>query len=106
MPPAKIPIAFGVDEFEIVAIADGRAINLKVLQENFVLWLLVVESEVVVFGVRRLVAAFSGALPHRPTPTGLPGWGPRCRATAPICGAVPKFKQSALNFRHAVYGFN
>src|SRR5258708_12923167 len=25
-----------------------------------------------------------GALPDRPTPAGLPGWGPRGRATAPI----------------------
>src|SRR5438132_10467588 len=24
------------------------------------------------------------ALPHRPTPSGLPAWGPRCRATAPL----------------------
>src|SRR6266849_3686400 len=93
MPPAKIPITTGVDEFKIVAIAHRGSIDLKVLQESLVLWFLVVESEVVVFGVRRLVAAFSGALPHG-------------RATAPICGAVPKFKQSALNFRHAVYCFN
>src|SRR5204863_6170444 len=27
------------------------------------------------------------ALPDRPTPTGLPGWGPRCRATAPSANA-------------------
>src|SRR5258708_17250517 len=50
MPPAKILITAGVDEFKIVAIADRRAIDLKVLQENFVLWFLVVASEVVVFG--------------------------------------------------------
>src|SRR6266550_9502183 len=109
MPPTKIPIATGVDELKIVAIADGRAINLKVLEENFVLWFLVIESEVVIFGVRRLVAAFSGALPYRPTPTGLPGWGPRCRANAPLAatsGAVPKFEQSAFNFRHAAHCFN
>src|SRR6266404_6233806 len=24
------------------------------------------------------------ALPHRPTPSGLPAWGPRCRVTAPL----------------------
>src|SRR6266849_5796318 len=89
MPPAKILIAAGVDEFEIVAIADRCAINQEVLQKNFVRRFLVVESEIVVFGVRRLVAAFSnGALPHG-------------RATAPT-----EFEQSAFNFRHAAHYFN
>jgi len=29
-------------------------------------------------------STYDQALPHRPTPSGLPAWGPRCRATAPI----------------------
>src|SRR5436190_23779475 len=109
MPPAKITITTGLDEFKIVAIADRCAIDQEVFEEDFVLWFLVIESEVVIFGVRRLVAAFSGALPYRSTPTGLPGWGPRCRANAPLAamsGAVPKFEQSAFNFRHAAHCFN
>src|SRR5437667_1550541 len=28
------------------------------------------------------------AFPHRPTPSGLPAWGPRCRATAPLVDLV------------------
>src|SRR5712692_268435 len=99
MPPAKILIAAGVDEFEIVTVADRRAINQKVLQKNFVRRFLVVESEIVVFGVRRLVAAFpNGALPYG-------------RANAPLVtptrrGSVTEFEQSAFNFRHAAHYFN
>ena len=47
MPPAKILITAGVDEFKIVAIADRRAIDRKVLQENFVLRFLVIEGEII-----------------------------------------------------------
>src|SRR5882724_6744802 len=97
MPPAKIPVTRGVDELQVVTVADRRAIDQKVLEENFVLRLLVIESKVVFFGVRRLVAGFtSGALPHG-------------RATAPLStgrASITKFEQSSLNLRHATDRFN
>src|ERR1700738_1150310 len=45
MPPAKILIATGVHELEIVAVCHQRAIDQKVLQKYFVPRLLVIESE-------------------------------------------------------------
>src|SRR5438132_2783229 len=45
MPPAKISIATRVDEFKIVAIANRRAIDKEVFEEDFVLRLFVIESE-------------------------------------------------------------
>src|SRR5258708_5132954 len=96
MPPAEVLITAGLDELEVVVIANRRAIDQKVLQENLVLRLLVIESEVVVSGARRLVAAFTyRALPHG-------------RATAPLSSGRPtvsKFKQSTFDFRHAAYCF-
>src|SRR5882724_1063901 len=97
MPPAKIFIAAVVDEFEILAVTYRRTIDREFFEPNFVGRLLVVPSEV--FGVRRLDAAFSCALPYRPTPSGLPAWGPHCRATAPI--RISQLKQSTFNLNHA-----
>ena len=57
MPPAKILIAAGLHELKIVAVGNQRAIDQEVLQKYFVSRLLIIESEIVVFGVRRLVAA-------------------------------------------------
>ena len=97
MPPAKILIAAVVHKLQIVAVADRRAIDQEVLEKNLVLRLLVVECKVVVFGVRRLVAALTyGALPHG-------------RATAPLCTgrtSITQLEQSALNLSHAAYGFD
>src|SRR5882762_6460545 len=97
MPPAKVSVTRGVDELQVVAIADRRAIDQKILEENLVLRLLIIKSKVVFFGVRRLVAGFTnGALPHG-------------RATAPLStgrASVTKFEQSTLNLRHATGRFN
>src|SRR6266550_7812654 len=102
MPPTKILIATIVDEFKILAVTYRRAIDREVLEPDSVCGLLVVPREVIVFGVRRLDAAFvSYALPHHPTPSGLPAWGPRCRATAPL--RITQFKQSALYLNHAAH---
>ena len=59
VPPTKILITTGVNEFEILAVAYGRSIEKEVLQKDRMLWLLVIESEIITFGVRRPVAAFS-----------------------------------------------
>src|SRR5882724_1580253 len=40
-----------------------------------------------------------GALPHRPTPAGLPGWGPRGRAKAPLNGLL-EFFQAGMRTRN------
>src|SRR5260221_11988253 len=96
MPPAKVSVTRGVDELQVVTVADRRAIDQKVLEENFVLRLLIIKSKVVFFGVRRLVAGFtSGALPHG-------------RATAPVStgrASITKLEQSPLNLSHACDGF-
>src|SRR5256885_16677997 len=104
MPPAEIFVTTVVYELEILANAYGCTIDLKIFEPNFVLRPLVVPSEIVVFGVRRLGAAFSCALSHRPTPSGLPAWGPRVRATAPL--VVSQLKQSTFNLHHAAHAFN
>jgi hypothetical protein len=45
VPPTKILVAARLDEFEIITIAHRRAINLKVLEKNFMRRLLVVPRE-------------------------------------------------------------
>src|SRR6266550_5129931 len=102
MPPTKILIATIVDEFKILAVTYRRTIDREIFEPDFVCGLLVVPREVIVFGVRRLDAAFvSYVLPHRPTPSGLPAWGPRCRTTAPL--AVSQIKQSTFDLNHTAH---
>src|SRR5437879_506992 len=82
MPPAKIPIAAGVHELEIITVTDRRTIDHEIFEEDSVLRLLVIESE----------------RPERRHP---------CLRFARIpAGAVSKFEQSAFNFRHAAYCFD
>ena len=50
-PPAKVLITAVADELEKVAVADQRAVERVVLQENLVRRLFVVESEIVVDGL-------------------------------------------------------
>src|ERR1700686_1223267 len=81
MPPAKILIAASLDELEILAVRNQRAIDQEVLQEHLVLWLLIIESEL--------------EPPH-----------PCLRFAGISAGAVAKFEQSAFNLCHASDCFN
>src|ERR1041385_2429816 len=91
MPPAKIAVAAVVHELKIIADTDQRAIDFKIFEPNLVLRPLVVPGELVVFGVRRLAATFTHALPNG-------------RATAPL--RISQFKQSTLNLNHPRYAFD
>src|SRR5258706_14350032 len=86
MQQAKLMIPAGLHELKIITVRDQSAIDQKVLEENLVQRLLIVESELVVFGVRRPVAAFV--------------------AGAPLANPVPQLKQSTLDLSHAAYAFN
>src|SRR6266508_2743308 len=76
MPPAKISVATGVDEFEIVAVTYGRAVDLKTFEPDFVLRLFIVPGEC---GTRILRVSH----------------GRDAHATR-----VSQFKQSAFNLNH------
>src|ERR1700694_3672289 len=89
-PPAKILIAIVANALKQIAIAHERAVEGKGLEKNLMRGLFVVEREVVVFGVRRLDAAF-GSVAIDALPDG--------RATAPSILAQPR--QSAFNLCHA-----
>src|SRR6266404_9486342 len=85
MPPTKILVATVVDEVEIVAVTYRRAIDREIFEPDFVCRFLVVPGKL--FGVRRLDAAFSCALPH--------GWA-----------SDAKFKQSTFKLNHAANVLN
>src|SRR6266850_1726632 len=90
MPPAKVLITAGLDELEVVVITNRRAIDQKVLQENLVLRLLVIESET---ERRHPCLRFAGISA---------GDHPLVIAS----GSVSELKQSTLDFRHAAYDFH
>src|SRR5687767_810163 len=57
-PPTKILVTVVAHKLEIFAICDETTIECVVLKENLVRRLFIVESEIVVFAMRRLDAAF------------------------------------------------
>src|SRR5438876_1500226 len=81
MPPTKILITACMDEFKIVTVTDGRAIDREVMEEDLMRRLFVVEREV-----------------ERPHPCG--------RFAGIPAGAKTKFKQSSLNLHHPAHAFN
>src|SRR5258705_13183208 len=84
-PPAKVLIAAITYEFNKLSVADESLIDGKILQEDLVRWLFIVESKIP-FGVRRLVAALVSTT---------------TRSTQAVAsGSVPEPKQASFDFRH------
>src|SRR6266404_1199400 len=86
-PPAKVLITAVAHEFEKLSVADESLINGKILQEDLVRWLFIVESKIP-FGVRRLVAALVSTTTRSTD------------AVATASGSVPEPKQASFDFRH------
>src|SRR3989442_2750012 len=95
MPPTKVLITAGVDEFKVVAVADRRPIDEKVFQELLVLLLFIVECEIVT--------------EPRAVARGLRIYfikGPVATARGSVTYSITKLKQSSLNLHHPAHTFN
>src|SRR5436309_2420118 len=89
MPPAKILVAAVIDKFEIVAVADRRAIDREIFQKNFVLWPLVVPGE------RKRPWERPHPCPDESGFTGIPAGA-----------TVPQLKQTTFDLNHPAHAFN
>src|SRR6266581_3467142 len=74
MPPAKIIVASGFHEFQVIGVAHRRAIDPKIFEEDLVLRFLIVEREVII-GIRASLSARGERLARRDSTPTLPTCG-------------------------------